>query len=86
MARYAIKTYGISPDLVFMGGVSSGAMMTEVLAGAYPYLFKGGAAFAGVPYGCFAGSAMWNSQCADGTLTKTAQQWVRMNIAVMILC
>jgi hypothetical protein len=77
MVRYAIKNYGVSSDLVFMTGTSSGAMMTNVLAGAYPDLFKGGAAFAGVPYGCFAGSGMWNSQCATGTLSKTAQQWVR---------
>src|SRR5690606_8085513 len=35
----------------------------------------GGAAFAGVPFGCFAGPGMWNSQCSQGQLTKTAQQW-----------
>ncbi|KAF8893494.1 Alpha/Beta hydrolase protein, partial [Infundibulicybe gibba] len=34
-----------------------------------------GSAFAGVPYGCFAGPDLWNTPCATGTLTKTAQQW-----------
>jgi len=50
-------------------------MMTNVLAGAYPDLFSAGAAFSGVPYGCFAGDSMWNSQCATGELIKTAQAW-----------
>ncbi|TFK44310.1 acetyl xylan esterase [Crucibulum laeve] len=75
MVRYAIANYGVDSGRVFMTGTSSGAMMTNVLAGAYPDLFKAGAAFAGVPYACFAGSNMWNSQCAQGTLTMTAQQW-----------
>jgi len=43
--------------------------------GAYPDLFAAGAAFSGVPYGCFAGSSNWNSQCADGKLIKTAATW-----------
>ncbi|KAG6870107.1 hypothetical protein C0992_001011, partial [Termitomyces sp. T32_za158] len=73
--RYAITTYGVDPNRVFATGTSSGAMMTNVLAGAYPDLFKAGSAFAGVPYGCFAGPSLWNSACATGTISKTAQQW-----------
>ncbi|KAG8707273.1 hypothetical protein FRC08_000598 [Ceratobasidium sp. 394] len=73
--RYLITAFGVNTDKVFATGLSSGAMMTNVLAGAYPDLIKAGAAFAGVPYGCFAGSGMWNSQCANGQLIKTAQQW-----------
>ena len=38
----------------------------QVIIGAYPDLFAAGAAFSGVPYGCFAGPSMWNSQCAQG--------------------
>ncbi|CAM5582239.1 Esterase OS=Streptomyces antimycoticus OX=68175 GN=SSPO_091530 PE=4 SV=1 [Streptomyces antimycoticus] len=52
-------------------------MMTNVLLGDYPDVFKAGAAFAGVPFGCFAttdGSG-WNSACANGTITKTPQAW-----------
>ncbi|KAF5328599.1 hypothetical protein D9619_011594 [Psilocybe cf. subviscida] len=75
MVRYAILTYGVDASRVFMTGSSSGAMMTNVLAGAYPDLFAAGVAFSGVPYACFAGSSLWNSACAQGTLTKTAQQW-----------
>ncbi|PPQ84995.1 hypothetical protein CVT24_001919 [Panaeolus cyanescens] len=28
-----------------------------------------------VPYGCFAGPNLWNGECAQGRLSKTAQQW-----------
>ncbi|KAG9096604.1 hypothetical protein FS749_008122, partial [Ceratobasidium sp. UAMH 11750] len=73
--RYLISTFGVNPAKVFATGLSSGAMMTNVLAGAYPDLIKAGAAFAGVPYGCFAGPDMWNSACANGQVVKTAQQW-----------
>ncbi|KAJ3576782.1 hypothetical protein NP233_g194 [Leucocoprinus birnbaumii] len=75
MVRYAISNWGVDSGRVFMTGTSSGAMMTNVLAGAYPDLFQAGAAFAGVPYGCFAGPDMWNTPCATGQITKTAQQW-----------
>ncbi|KAF4633373.1 hypothetical protein G7Y89_g4748 [Cudoniella acicularis] len=75
MVRYTITTYGADTSKVFMTGTSSGAMMTNVLAGAYPDLFVAGAAFSGVPYGCFAGASAWNSQCAEGELIKTAQAW-----------
>lgn len=46
--RYLIDLYGVDPDQVFATGTSSGAMMTNVLAGAYPDLIRAGAAFAGV--------------------------------------
>ncbi|KAJ1309959.1 hypothetical protein OPQ81_006718 [Rhizoctonia solani] len=73
--RYLISQFNVDTNKVFATGTSSGAMMTNVLAGAYPDLIRAGAAFAGVPYGCFAGAGMWNSQCATGQLIKTAQQW-----------
>jgi len=76
MVRYAISTWGADANRVFVTGTSSGAMMTNVLIGAYPDVFKGGSAFSGVPYGCFSGPNMWNSQCAQGQLIKTGQQWV----------
>jgi poly(hydroxyalkanoate) depolymerase family esterase len=62
---------------VYVTGISSGAMMTNVLLGDYPDVFKAGAAFAGVPFGCFATTdgSMWNSACANGNVTKTPQQW-----------
>jgi acetylxylan esterase len=76
MVRYAIANYGVDASKVFVTGLSSGAMMTNVLMGAYPDLFKAGSAFAGVPYACFAGPNAWNNDCANGVTTKTGQQWV----------
>ncbi|QRV73433.1 carbohydrate esterase family 1 protein [Ceratobasidium sp. AG-Ba] len=73
--RYLINVFSANTDQVFATGISSGAMMTNVLAGAYPDLIRAGAAFAGVPYGCFAGPSMWNSACANGQVSKTPRQW-----------
>lgn len=77
MVKHVLAQHGGDPSKVFATGVSSGAMMTNVLLGAYPDVFAGGAAFAGVPFGCFATTdgSSWNSQCAQGQLIKTAQQW-----------
>jgi poly(hydroxyalkanoate) depolymerase family esterase len=62
---------------VYVTGISSGAMMTNVLLGDYPDVFKAGAAFAGVPFACFATTdgSEWNSACANGQVTKTPQAW-----------
>ncbi|GAB3962945.1 hypothetical protein GCM10029978_019500 [Actinoallomurus acanthiterrae] len=62
---------------VYATGESSGAMMTNVLLGDYPDVFKAGAAFAGVPFACFATTdgSLWNSACANGQISKTPQQW-----------
>ncbi|MDG4820522.1 PHB depolymerase family esterase [Asanoa sp. WMMD1127] len=75
MTRYVQQNYNADPARTFVTGVSSGAMMTNVLLGAYPDVFRAGSAFAGVPFGCFAGPSKWNSQCAQGQLTRTPQQW-----------
>ncbi|XP_006457579.1 hypothetical protein AGABI2DRAFT_196213 [Agaricus bisporus var. bisporus H97] len=75
MVRFAISNWGVDASRVYMTGLSSGAMMTNVLAGAYPDLFAAGSAWAGVPYGCFGGPDMWNSACSTGQITKSGQQW-----------
>ncbi|HET9139136.1 PHB depolymerase family esterase, partial [Actinophytocola sp.] len=77
MVNWTLQRYGGDPARVFATGASSGAMMTNVLLGAYPDVFAGGAAFAGVPFACFATTdgSMWNSQCANGQRIMTAQQW-----------
>ncbi|GDY50756.1 hypothetical protein SVIO_013790 [Streptomyces violaceusniger] len=77
MVRYAQQRHNADPNRVYVTGASSGAMMTNVLLGDYPDVFKAGAAFSGVPFGCFAttdGSG-WNTACANGTITKTPQAW-----------
>lgn len=77
MVTYAEQHYNGDPSRVYVTGASSGAMMTNVLLGDYPDVFKAGAAFMGVPFGCFAttGTSTWNSACANGQVTKTAQAW-----------
>ncbi|HKT04866.1 MAG TPA: PHB depolymerase family esterase [Rugosimonospora sp.] len=78
MVDFTRQKYNVDPNRIFVSGVSSGAMMTDVMAAEYPDVFKAGAAFMGVPATCFAtGSSTntWNSQCANGQITKTAQQW-----------
>jgi poly(hydroxyalkanoate) depolymerase family esterase len=77
MVRNVVQRHGADAGRVYVTGASSGAMMTNVLLGDYPDLFKAGSAFAGVPFGCFAttdGSG-WNSACANGQISRTAQQW-----------
>ncbi|MBE1493068.1 endo-1,4-beta-xylanase [Amycolatopsis lexingtonensis] len=77
MVNWAKQRYNVDPARVFVTGFSSGAMMTNVLAAEYPDVFAAGSAFMGVPAGCFATTdgSSWNSQCANGQLSKTAQQW-----------
>ncbi|MFE7276589.1 PHB depolymerase family esterase [Streptomyces sp. NPDC057623] len=77
MVDWATRTYDADTGRVFATGISSGAMMTNVLLGDYPDVFAAGAAFSGVPFGCFATTdgSEWNSACAQGTVTRTAQEW-----------
>ncbi|KAF4781259.1 feruloyl esterase B [Colletotrichum scovillei] len=77
MVRWTLQNYDVDADRVFVTGVSSGAMMTNVLVGAYPDVFAAGSAFAGVPFGCYAadGFAVWSDDCASGRITHTGEEW-----------
>ena len=77
MVTYAAQHYNGNLNQVYATGISSGAMMTNVMLGDYPDVFKAGAAFAGVPFGCMAtdGSSVWNATCPPGTMIKTPQEW-----------
>jgi acetylxylan esterase len=83
MVKYAATTYGGDLDHVFVTGTSSGAMMTNVMVGAYPDVFKAGSVYSGVPDGCFYVSGAtatqdppgWSNACANGQLTHTAKEW-----------
>ncbi|MFF9585446.1 PHB depolymerase family esterase [Streptomyces achromogenes] len=77
MVDWATRAYAADTGRIFVTGISSGAMMTNVLLGDYPDVFAAGAAFSGVPFGCFATTdgSEWNSACAGGTVTHPAQQW-----------
>ncbi|MFE9438689.1 PHB depolymerase family esterase [Streptomyces sp. NPDC006602] len=77
MVDWVTRTYDADTSKIFATGISSGAMMTNVLLGDYPDVFSAGAAFSGVPFGCFATTdgSEWNSACSGGTVTHTPQEW-----------
>ena len=77
MVRFVLQNFNGDASRVFVTGASSGGMMTNVLLGDFPDVFKAGAAFMGVPFGCFATTdgSLWNTTCANGQSIKTAQQW-----------
>ncbi|KAK3313665.1 acetylxylan esterase-like protein 1 precursor [Apodospora peruviana] len=80
MVQWTIKQYGADAGRVFVTGVSSGAMMTNVLLGAYPDVFAAGTAFAGVPFGCFSSGEnntfdYWNAECATGQVRRSGAEW-----------
>lgn len=81
MVVYAISKYQANADRVYVTGCSSGAMMTELLLGLYPDIFKAGSSFAGMPGGCHgpndnsSNATGYNGTCAGGTVNYTAQQW-----------
>lgn len=82
MVSYALARYGGDARRVHVVGVSSGAMLANVLAGAYPDVFEAAASFSGVPATCFAGAAgatpmSPNQTCAQaqGPIVKTAREW-----------
>ena len=79
MVNYVIANNNGDANRVYVAGHSSGGMMTNIMAGSYPDVFKAGAAYAGVPFGCFGTGSVdslgWNSTCANGNVTKTGTQW-----------
>jgi poly(hydroxyalkanoate) depolymerase family esterase len=77
MIDWTVQNRNGDPNRVYVTGASSGAMMTNVLLADYPDVFKAGAAFMGVPATCFATTPPneWNSDCANGNIIRTAQQW-----------
>jgi len=80
MVDYTISKYGADASKVFATGSSSGAIMTNVLCGAYPDVFAAGVPFSGMPFGCLANSpgsspSSANPACADGQIQHTGAQW-----------
>ncbi|KAF2199601.1 acetylxylan esteras-like protein 1 precursor [Delitschia confertaspora ATCC 74209] len=82
MVQWTIKEYSADTSKVFVTGSSSGAMMTNVMAAAYPDLFKAGIAYSGVPAGCFVsqsgGVDAWNSSCANGQVKNSPAKWAQV--------
>jgi acetylxylan esterase len=78
MVEHAVGAYDVDTDRIVVTGISSGAMMTQLLAAQYPDVFAAGAAFAGVPATCFAtGSSqyLWSTECSQGLKDYTGEEW-----------
>ncbi|CAK7210576.1 hypothetical protein SCUCBS95973_000834 [Sporothrix curviconia] len=79
MVTHTLAKYHGDPARVFVTGTSSGAMMTNVMAAAYPEMFAACIVYSGVPAGCFydqaGGANAWNSSCADGQIDSTPAVW-----------
>ena len=77
MVKWELRHHHADANRVYVTGISSGAMFTNVLLGDYPNVFKAGAAFMGVPFSCFYTGTVggWNNDCSTGVITKTPQEW-----------
>jgi poly(hydroxyalkanoate) depolymerase family esterase len=79
MVNSTLEKYDGDASKVFAMGSSSGAMMTNVLAGSYPDVFEAGAAFSGIAFACASGQGTAtpfspNQTCAQG-MTHTPEVW-----------
>ena len=85
MVRYVQQRYTTDTSRVFVTGVSSGAMTTEVLLATYPDVFAAGLGVRRRPGHLLLDRRRrrrapprrppWNSDCSRGRLVRTAQQW-----------
>ncbi len=80
MVDYAIENYDGNPERVYVTGDSSGGMMTELLLGLYPDVFKAGSALAGMPAACRGDNESGNGggysgACAGGNVNRSAEEW-----------
>ncbi|KAK2801037.1 hypothetical protein FQN51_005601 [Onygenales sp. PD_10] len=80
IVNHALSTYSADPARVFATGWSSGGMMTNVLAAAYPDVFAAGSVYSGVAAGCLAGvinagPLSGDQTCANGEMLKSPEEW-----------
>jgi len=78
--KYTLETYKGDPRRVFVTGSSSGGMVSNVLAAAYPDVFAAGASFSGAPaFACWSGAGAGaggpDPSCATKKSPTSAQQW-----------
>ena len=82
MVQYAIDTWNVDPERIFVTGSSSGCMMTNVMSAAYPDLFSAASCYSGVAAGCLKGSpgsspGSADPTCANGEINLTAEEWAQ---------
>lgn len=80
IVKWAVRKYGADPSKVFLIGISSGCLMTNVMAATYPDLFAAASCYSGAPAGCLAGSGGSSPDTTDGICTsgqniKTPAEW-----------
>ncbi|NKN38095.1 PHB depolymerase family esterase [Agrobacterium sp. a22-2] len=68
------QRHKISPDRIFVMGLSAGGAMTSALLAVYPDLFAGGAIIAGLPYGA-ARDAMSAMSVMKSGANRSAREW-----------
>lgn len=83
MVEHALGAYQGNEERVYVTGDSSGGMMTELLLALHPEVFKGGAAFAGMPAGCRGSGESgdgggYSNACAGGSVTHTPEEWAEI--------
>lgn len=75
MVDTAITRFGGDPGRVFVAGLSAGGAMAAALLAAYPDVFAGGAAVAGLPVGAAASAAEALLRMADAGPARSPIVW-----------
>ncbi|KAK2787845.1 Feruloyl esterase B [Onygenales sp. PD_12] len=80
MVNYAVEKHTADTTKIYVMGFSSGGMMTNVLAGAYPDVFEAGSANSGTAFACFAGAESAtpmspNQTCAQAQIQHSPEEW-----------
>ncbi len=74
MIDHAMANHRIDEDRVFVTGISAGGAMTVAMAAAYPEVFDGAVALAGVPYGA-ATDIPSGMLAMGGNVTLSPEAW-----------
>jgi poly(hydroxyalkanoate) depolymerase family esterase len=75
MVDKMVSEYDIDRQNIYITGLSAGGYMTSVLLATYPDIFAGGAVIAGGPYRCATNVIEAISECMQGNVDKTPEQW-----------
>lgn len=91
MVRYLVNNSSVAATIdstqVFVIGTDEGAMMVNVLMGAYPDVFHAGVSMSGAAYGCVAatttesGGGAWIDSCEVMLTTLPSTTWVTNALA-----
>ena len=74
MVQWMLEHHSIDPRKVFMTGLSSGGLLTNVMLATYPDVFAAGAPQAAYPYQC-ATSFADVAACCLGQKRRTSSEW-----------